>query len=898
MQSTSSLVQTKLHRPPVPHDLVPRTWLLDLLNQNQERALTVISAAAGYGKTTLIAHWLQHIDRPSAWLALDEHDHDLISFLTYFVAALQTLFSDAGQETLALLGSGQAPPVRALATTLINELNDIKQPFILVVDDYHLVHDPVVHEVFNELLKHPPAALHLVLITRIDPPLNLVTLAARNQALILRAQDLRFLPAEAVAFMRQGSGRLLGDAEVAQLVERAEGWAAGLRLLRIARRQPAPVDINALRPSGERLAIDYLFNEALRQQPNEVQVALLCSAILERFCGPLLDTICRYERQPGQYPLRGDELIEWLWRANVFITPQDEEGRWFKYHALFRDLLLHELKRRCSAEAIQVLHRQASAWLVQAGLIEEAIYHALQADDVTLATRLLADYRHVLIDREQFAQLERLLKAFAPAQIKQSLELSIIEAWLRTIHGRYAELLPILDRIESRLAGASLPPATAAPIQGELSVMRANATASLYYDGAETLRLTEQALQLLPRHWRYAYTAAIMLNATGYTLIGQPRMAQERLQQALADPQLADQPRSLAWLFYGQAFVYWGELDLSQMKLVAGQYLALGQKLNLPEPLVFAQFFLGSVHYYQNHLVEAQRYFHAAVSVRALANLRVRAQVVCGLALTYLALGQTEQADELLAEEQVIALERQNFQVVSLYQACQAEIALAQGKTAEVSRWAQSYEPQLMFSVRYLYIPQLTLVKVWLAQNTSASREQATTLLSELAETARNAHIKSGQLSILILRAWLDDQQGDEAAALSKLTEAIRLAEPSGLLRLFVDHGSPLAHLLIKLSQRGVAPQFIAQILAAFPGVSANPRPIGPAQLIEPLTERELEILILLAQRLSNKEIAGQLFISAVTVKRHAINIYQKLQVNDRHEAVTKARALGLLARD
>ena len=890
-----TLIQTKLHRPAVPGDLVSRAWLLDLLSQNLPRPLTVVAAGAGYGKTTLVAHWLQQLDQPSAWLSLDEHDHDLTSFLNYFVAALQTLFPSRGQETLTLLQGEKRPPAHALAATLSNELNEIAQPFTLVVDDYHMVHDLAVHDMLNELLQHPPATLHLVLITRIDPPLNLTMLMARNRALILRQQELRFLPAEAIAFLRLGTGRVFSGDEAAHLVARADGWVAGLRLLRIARRQSTPIDNEPLRLPGERPAIDYLFGEALRQQPDEVQDFLLHSAILDRFCAPLLDVVCAHDRQTGEYPLTGERLIEWLWRANVFIAPQDEEGRWFKYHALFRDLLLQELKRRHPVEAINLLHRQASAWLCREGLIEEAIHHALQAGDTTSAARLLANHRHNLIDQQQFAQLERLLKIFDPAQIEQSAELSIIDAWLKMNNGYLPRLVPILDRVESLLAGSTLPPDIVQSIQGEVCAFRAHVSSAAYYNGAETIRLTEQALQLLPRHWHYVYAVTIILNAIGHSMIGKSRLAVERLQQALADPQLTTPPISLAWLYYGLIQYHWAELDLPQMSVVAAQYLALGQTFHLAEPQAFAQLFLGIIHYHSNDLAAARQCFSAAASTAAIINLHIQSQAICGLALTYLAQGQLEEAHDLLTRHQAIALDRQNVRIMGLFQACQIEIALAQGKLAEANRWAQAYDPGLVVGLRFFYLPQRTLIKVLLAQNTPAGCEQAGALLARLADLVRQAHLKSTQLSILILQARLADQQGDEAAALRLLAEAVQLAEPSGLLRVFVDQGTPVTRLLIKLSQRGVAPEFIAQILAAFPSVPPSPRTIGQAKLIEPLTERELEILTLLDQRLSNKEIARQLFISTSTAKRHTINIYQKLQVNNRQQAADKARSLGIL---
>jgi LuxR family maltose regulon positive regulatory protein len=349
------------------------------------------------------------------------------------------------------------------------------------------------------------------------------------------------------------------------------------------------------------------------------------------------------------------------------------------------------------------------------------------------------------------------------------------------------------------------------------------------------------------------------------------------------------------------------------MRRLAQQYLAVSQEYRLPEATAVAQYYLGSIDYLQNDLLAAETHFSAVANTPYTISLNWHTQGVCGLALTYRALGKLEQASELLTEFQSRLIERNNFALQQVVKACQAELALSQRDIAEAIRWAESYDPQPFVGLQMFYVPQLTQVKVWLAQDTAASRERAGNQLARLAEIVHGAHLKSALLPVLALQALLDDAQGQESAALANLKEAMALAETSSVLRVFVDLGPRMADLLVRLRQRGVAPEFVARILAAFPESTTDhgrqttiepmpladrPSPVfgrSSSPLIEPLTDREMDVLSLLAQRLTNKEIAAQLFISPGTVAQHTNQIYQKLDVHNRRQAVAKAKALSIL---
>jgi LuxR family maltose regulon positive regulatory protein len=420
------------------------------------------------------------------------------------------------------------------------------------------------------------------------------------------------------------------------------------------------------------------------------------------------------------------------------------------------------------------------------------------------------------------------------------------------------------------------------------------------------LHHAERALELLPRQWRYAYTSAYMIAGFGELLSGRIGLAVARIRRGLADSQTASKPQHRSMLLFGLTGAYWVDLNFVDMRQVAQQYLAVSREYHLPEATAVSQYYLGCIHYLQNDLLAAETHFSAVANTPYTVSLNWHTQGVCGLALTYRALGQSEQASELLTEFQNRLIERNNFALLEVVKASKAELALSQGDIAQAVHWAESYDPQPFVGLQMLYIPQLTQVKAWLAQDTAASRELAGNQLAQLAEIVHGAHLKSALLPVLALQALLDDAQGQESAALANLREAIALAETSSVLRVFVDLGPRMADLLVRLRQRGVAPEYVARILAAFPEsttdhgrqVRIEPMPLADrpsSPLVEPLTDREMDVLALLAQRLTNKEIAAQLFISPGTVRQHTYQIYQKLDVHNRREAVAKAQTVNIL---
>ncbi len=454
---TVPILNTKLHRPPVDRNHVYRPHLFARLDQHRDRPLTLVSAPAGYGKSVLISSWLEACEDPGAWLSLNESDSDLRTFMSYFIAALETLFPEVCPKTQNLLNAVELPPVQYLGTSLLNELDRIKQPYILVLDDYYLVKDIAVHNLIAQILKHPPQFIHLVIVGRIDPPLPISSLRAQSQLTEIRAEDLCFSVAETERLLKQLLGIRIDKSTVVALVKKTEGWVTGLRLAALSMRQQPVIDPELLEPHVDaQYVMDYLFTEVFSQQPPDISRYLLGTAVLDRFCGPLCEAVCAPGAEPYTCEIGGWEFIEWLKKENIFVIPLDPEKRWVRYHHLFRKLLFNQLKRRYNAEDICTLHSQASAWFADNGLIEDALRHALAAGDIPAAIKLVSQNGYQLMNDQQWQRLERFLHMLPREHVEGDAALLVLESWLHHVRQNLSGMVSRLEMVET--LNATAPP--------------------------------------------------------------------------------------------------------------------------------------------------------------------------------------------------------------------------------------------------------------------------------------------------------------------------------------------------------------------------------------------------------------------------------------------------------
>lgn len=920
---TVPLIRTKLYRPRITGDLVPRPRLLERLEGRRNRPLTLVVAPAGFGKTTLVGSWLKSCDCPSAWLSLDENDDDLALFLAYLLAAIRTMFPDAVKDTQALLKAATLPPTDVIARTLINELDQIEEPFILVLDDYHLIQNLAIHDLLTELLHYPPPVLHLVLASRSDPLLALTTLRARSQVTEIRAPELRFNKAETAAFLEEQLGTPADDGVVNALMEQIEGWVTGLRLLTLSLRHRGSTNLTPDRLRGSvSYVTDYLGAEVLEGQPRVIQDWLVRTAILDRFCASLCAAVCldcpQSHPEGGESELDGERFLEWLETANLFVSRLDDQHEWYRYHHLFQELLQDQLKKKLDAGGVAALHRRASAWYAENGYLEEALRHALAAGDTSTAVDLVVQHRHEPLNQERGQRLERWLNLLPKEAVEQEPQLLLAEAWLLNNRFRFGEMAPLVERAAAMLEGdhTALTAEERTILGGEIAALR-SVPLSWMGQGQLALETVRHAVDVTPIEHEWVRGIGLTFHPVALHLVGRLDKAYEEMHKILAEGS------ELASAFKHRAYVSLIAIEilvgnLSGAEQAARQLLGLSEARRLYDSLGWVKYSLGFVHYQRNELAQAKHNFEQLVEMRYLANAGAAAQAHYGLALTYQAMGKPDQARKTHQSARAWAAETGDAGMLIEAESLGSRLAWLQGQVPDVSRWASMLGDSVLLML-LLHIPHLTLANVLLAQGTPEALLEATSLLVWLRQSAEATHNTWRVMEITAMQAMLKEAEGRREDALTLLEGVVVWAEPRGFVRLFVDLGPKMVGLLDELRRQGVAPAYVTQILTAFTtkdpstalrasegrttdaGLSSSVlRPPAPASvsspLVEALTKRELQVLELMAQRMTNKEIAAQLVISVGTVKQHAYNINQKLNVKGRRQAVAKATSLGILS--
>jgi LuxR family maltose regulon positive regulatory protein len=908
--SMDVLVATKFHVPRA--GLVPRPRLLAGLAQGIGRGLTVVCTPAGFGKTTLLGDWTRHCRRPVAWLSLDAGDNDPARFWRYVAAALEGVRPGAGEPVGVLLGSRRRPPLEAVATTLINQLAVVPDAgaVVLVLDDYHLIEAPAVHDSVAFLVERLPPGLRLVLASRTDPPLPLARLRARGQLAELRSGDLRFTPGETAAFLREATGRDLPAASVAALQERTEGWVAGVQLAALSLRGHAdPARFVATFSGSHRYVLDYLGEEVLARQPGEVVRFLLETSVLERLSGPLCDAVIG--RTGSQ------QLLEALERANLFVVPLDEVRGWWRCHHLFADLLRARLERT-RPQQLPGLHRAAAAWHEEHGLADDAIRHALAAGDVEWAARLIERYFDAVFRRAEEATLARWLSALPAEAVRARPRLCLAQAVAAAVGGQLEAVEPLLADAERALAtgdepcepsvGRALSVLANAP--GAIAVLRAD-LARLRGDAARAVACGQQALTHLgQRDWLLRSQVAWNLAAADW-LRGRLGQAERGLAEVVAERRAAGEGYLAMRVGYELGRVQRAQGRLGAALRTYEQALEIaGDAGRAPPPAGIAHVGLAEVLYERGEL--AATHGHATEGVTLCRQLACAAPLAIGLAVLARirqAQGDTAGALEAMGEAARVELSPQVVALLNPVPVWRARLLLARGEAAEAARWANQRglraddQPSYPREGEYL-----VLARVLLAQHAPG---QALTLLQRLCAQAAAQGRTGSVIEIRALQALAQQAAGDPAGALVPLTEALTLAWGEGYVRVFVDEGAPMARLIGRLSaaQRtgqvalpaAVPPDYLDRLARAFQPGGARTAPrttrstAAVAGLVEALTGRELQVLTLLAAGKSNQQIADELVVVLDTAKKHVGHILGKLSSANRTQAVAHARALGLL---
>ncbi len=669
---TSSLLFTKLSRPPVPADWVDRPRLVEQLNQSlQQGPLTLVCASAGFGKTTLVSSWIdslaasQRQPARAAWVSLDESDSDLVVFLRYCVAAIRTVFPDSCTETLTLLQALQPVSQMPLMIALCSDCERLPARCVLVLDDYHTIQDAAVHDFLSALLRHWPAQLHLVLISRSNPPLPLAKLRASGQVTEIRTRDLRFGPEESVEFLSKVLRSPVSESTIAMLQERLEGWIAGLRLVTLSLDAGADAEHDLADLSGTHFEIaDYLVDEVMARQTPAILRFLQATSILDRFCAPLCEYVIGSTAGPDGSASDVLACIQWLERHNLFLIPLDDHRQWYRYHHLFQELLQRRLLDVTDPEQVSALHRKAAAWFQQRGLIDEAIRHAMAIDDLGLAAELMVAGMCDVLNREDRVTLERWLRLLPDDFIQHQPWLLTIKAVAVGFSWQLAAQYKLLDQIDAlldkgedpvpgtgtatmRWIGAqdlSAPRSIVATLRGQKAFVSGQAERAVAY--------SEEALALVPHRWRYVRGVAVQYWGMAMQAIGRGNDARRRLIDEYAG--LLEKADTYApRLLFAACFNALEAGDLEQAEQFGDVLLDQATAGRLPQAVGFSHYFLGVVHYSRNELDAAEQHFGELVAQRLSVHTQAARNGMIGLARVRMAqgdLGAAAQVMELLSQ--------------------------------------------------------------------------------------------------------------------------------------------------------------------------------------------------------------------------------------------------------
>ena len=903
----SSLLRTKLYQPRSSSDVIPRAHLIERLNAGLSGTVTLISAPAGFGKTTLLVEWVQTIARPTAWLSLDANDNELRVFVHALAAALQSVFPDAFQATASLLKALQFPSLEQVATLFINDLADVPEDVILVLDDYHLIHTSEVHRLLELLIRYLSPQLHLVLATRFDPPLPLVKWLALGQLTELRGADLRFTLQEMQAFLARVLGNEAPRQSAMALEERTGGWIAMLRLAALSLRSTSDSAsfLQRLGHFPDRNMSSYLVEEVLDQLAPAMQEVLVRISMLEQFCAELCAALLGEDAPNAQV----QASLDWVERSNLFLVPLDERQGWYRFHHLLQQVLQQRLLERKSTEEVATLHQRASAWYAKQGLIEEAIEHARASGDVSSAVHLVEAQFLWAFQQEQWVQMERWLRLLPEQQIQCSPTLLIARTWILQAHGQLKDLPRLLTTAEQLLNSSD--GYAGNPGDHEYRLLRALIAIEWsqfqYLTGqAQTsLESTRSALEWTPPGEEYVAIFAKHFLTIAAQANGQEDVALAQLQQALRDH--SAQLNGTARLLFAQDLVYLAAGKLPQLEHTARHLLQITQKSELTLSQNWAQWHLGVVHYEWNNLDAAIYHCSIVIANQHLAHFWTVQEAMGVLAAAYQAQGLGIQAQETARALLEWVQKQYNMSELMTAYAFQGHLALLQDEVEEASQWLEmAGEQAVLGPMMFFEDPPITKVRLLLARGDEASVARGQALLTQLLQHVEAIHNTHKTIQVLALQAWAYHLQGRLSEALAVLERALVLARPAGFLRTFADL-PPLSTLLQELRKRRKANHAADSKLDAYLQrilVAMNPQAAQAVSLeellrqegLEPLTERELQILRLLDRDLTNKEIARELVVTSGTVKAHTANVYRKLSVNNRHAAVTLSKALGLLA--
>ena len=884
MSYRSPILQTRLFRPKLPPDHVYRERLQALLQQGYDLPLTLISASAGYGKSTLISSWLQHIDVDSAWISLDRNQCDLPLFVHYVVAALEGCGHSVFEATRSLLHASEPTPAEYLRRILINDLSNVSTEIILVLDDYHVITSVEIHDLINELVLNPLDRLHLVIIARHDPPLPMNKYRARRLLNEIRSNHLSFTRSETANFLHWEQTAETAD-KINTIHQQTEGWITALRLVQFS----GSIEETVV---SHDYSLEYLSSEVLAQQHEAIQEFLLVCSVLEQFCAPLCDHVLQHKSDNRS----AESIIRELLGKGMFVIALDENRDWYRFHHLFRDALSVHFKRTFLPDQINQIHKLAAHWLQGKGMILQAFRHFIAAEDETSAIEIFRANRSTLMNSGEWGTIQEMCSYLNSDYAKTDPDVILGQFWLMFVQGKRTQLFQQLNpgTREKLLVGKA---ANLSSYIGEFNAL----LSYKHYTGdavdheaalaeANTALASLQIEEAYPRGFAWIFYGGCML------ALRRGSEAIHHLHRQLDQARLKSERLYILMIIN---YIHWLSADLKALKHSTAQYRSEASVLARLNQVGVANLFEGHSLYLMNDISNAVEALRKAYPVRFQMLTTHRLATICSVALALYESGNIDDASDVAADFGEYAMMQKHNPSIFVFEALQAELNWRSGNVDEAFHWARHADSSnYLVTITDFYYQYFTLIKLLIYEGSSGAYLKAADILHSAHAYFTKFNYTSHLIQAHALSAMLAHAKNQEQKAYDQLLMAIDLSRESKPVRIFLDMGSKMRDLMQKLHARRSGDAFLEQLILETRAVrikrgmsSTSGRPPGASIL----TTREREILELLALRLTNKEIALELSISYETVKRHTKNLYQKLEVGSRMEAVSKARELSIL---
>jgi len=884
MPRSDQLIKTKFFVPQLTGDHIVRCNLAIKLDAIKDYNFTLVTSPAGFGKSTLVASWLQHQSLPHAWLSLDENDDNIYQFLRYFIEAVRSIDELFGKEVIQLLNASDPPSDEIIISQVLNEIAEIQGSMIMVLDDFHFIRQESILTFLKELIKHPAPALHLVLITRSDPNLPLHTLRLSGKILELRARDLVFKTQETAQLIVERFDIQPSDVLIHSLLEITEGWIAGLKLLIISVDNYNELDTKLdTAKHSDVFQVKFLVEDYLNSLGADLRKIILTACIFDKFSAELCTFINR-ETKPSGEEIDGKTFIEKLASAGMFIIPLDSSNEWYRFHHLFLDLLSEKMQKEFSMDEISELHYKSSEWFERKGFTQMAIKHALQAGSESHALDLFKQYRITLLNIRSWQEHEYLLHMFSNECMDHSPVLLLSRSWINIYHGKMKEAFDLISDISKLLKAKGPPSADDKNLKGEV-----NTIASYYYyyrgEAKEAVRYSQAAIDQLEVDNSYPLGLAWIFLGGGYQMMGKSDQAIAIIYKALESAK-SDLVKSSLFLILN--YIHWLNGNLPELKSSGFLLGKHGRNTNNQESKVYGDVFIGHYYYQIDQLELAEEHYDNANQYRYHSLGSIRTHFLVGHAMTCFELGNRARADLILEELEGYVAESGNEYMIKMISLAKAEMEFRKGEIEKAFQLTQNINSLPLRPVTNFFAPQLIKAKIWIYYKIPSCNEEASVLLDETESYLLKVNNTRFLIDLYALKSIYNFDTGNLEISMKYLEKSVKLARPGGFIRVFTDMGEKMREVILASTMSTRDDKYIDQVLSSFKKKIIH----AP---VEALSLREEEILQYLSQKLSNKEIGTKLFITEKTVKNHLNRIYRKLDVSGRREALNKAREKDLL---